>query len=103
MSAVTDHLVCLSVILTASVSGRIHVAPAGSSLSSAYGFILVFHPIRNVISNNVSVISSPAWILGICESVPVSRPVGSAARVGERQECGGVRGYVQGLTSAEPP
>lgn len=62
-----------------------------------YGFISAFHPIRDVISNNVSVIS------GICEAVPVSRPAGSAARAGGRQECGGVHGYVQGLTSAEPP
>lgn len=50
MSAVTDDLMCSSVILTASVSGRIHVAPGGSSASSGYGFISAFHPIRDVIS-----------------------------------------------------
>lgn len=49
MSAVTDDLMCSSVILTASVSGRIHVAPGGSS-ASGYGFISAFHPIRDVIS-----------------------------------------------------
>ncbi len=50
MSAVTDDLMYSSVILTASVSGKIHVAPGGSSASSGYGFISAFHPIRDVIS-----------------------------------------------------
>lgn len=59
MSAVTDDLMCSSGILTASVSGRMHVAPAGSSSSSGYGFISAFHPIRDVTGNNVSMISSP--------------------------------------------